>query len=197
MSIPEAINIHSDQKYIDALLHNDRALLTELYEKYSGKIKVMVLKNNGYEDDAADIFQDALLSIYNKAKNEHFKLTCPLDAFIYLICKNKWITELNRRKTQRVTFVDTEGYNLSEDTVKLVEVCILQQERKKLLEKKLEELGDSCKKLLSLSWSGKSMDKVAEALKVTYGYARKRKSECMSKLIKLVQESAQFKSLKW
>jgi RNA polymerase sigma factor (sigma-70 family) len=193
----ENIKTHPDQLYIEALLNNDPALLNELYRKYSGKIKRMVEQNNGNEDDAADIFQDALLSIYNKAKNNNFTLTCPLDAFLYLICKNKWITELNKRRSHRVTFTDTEGYNLSEDLVKLAEICNLDQARKKLLEEKLETLGDSCKKLLPLSWSGHSMDKVAQMLYMTYGYARKKKSECMGKLIQLVQQSPEFKSLKW
>src|SRR5437764_1435587 len=111
MKKAEPANIHSDQKYIDALLNNDTVLLGELYQKLSGKIKWMVLQNNGSEAEAADIFQDALLSIYDKAKNNNFTLTCPLDAFIYLICKNKWINELNKRKTRKVTFTDTEGYN--------------------------------------------------------------------------------------
>jgi hypothetical protein len=34
---------------------------------------------------------------------------------------------------------------------------------------------------------GEAQEKVAEALGVTYGYLRKKKSECMASLIKLVQ----------
>jgi len=191
------INIHSDQKYIDALLNNDAPLLDELYDRYSGKIRRMVEQNNGSESDAADIFQDALLSLYNKSREGDFKLTCPLDAFLYFICRNKWLTELKRRKTQRVTFTDTERFNISEDGRELAEICILQKDRRNLLEEKLEELEDGCKKLLRLSWSGESMSKVAELLNITYGYARKRKSACMGKLIELVKQSAQFNSLKW
>ena len=102
---------HPDQKYIDALLKNDSALLDELYTKFSGKIKNMVLQNNGAEADAADIFQEALLSIYNTAKKGDFTLTCPFEAFLYRICNNKWLNELNKRKTGRVTFIDPDGYN--------------------------------------------------------------------------------------
>src|SRR5690242_18656530 len=93
---------HIDQKYIDALLSNDGVLLNELYQKFSGKIKSMVLQNNGTEIDAADIFQDTLLSIYHKAKTKGFILTCPLEAFLYRICKNKWMNELSKRKSQKV-----------------------------------------------------------------------------------------------
>lgn len=78
---------HPDQKYVQALVSYDKELLDELYKKYFGKIKWMVLKNNGSEEDAADLFQDALMGIYHKAKLDSFELTCPLDAFLYLVCK--------------------------------------------------------------------------------------------------------------
>ena len=34
---------HPDQKYVEALLNNDPLVLEELYEKFSGKIKWMIL----------------------------------------------------------------------------------------------------------------------------------------------------------
>ncbi|MCC6287151.1 MAG: sigma-70 family RNA polymerase sigma factor [Chitinophagaceae bacterium] len=189
---------HPDQKYVTALLQNDATVLEELYEKFSGKIKWMILQNNGTETDAADIFQDGLLSIYNKAKTGDFVLTCPMEAFLYLICKNKWLNILNKRKTQKVTNTDTEGFNyIGEDNFRLAEDCVLQQERSNLLAEKLALLGESCKSILKLSWSGISMDEVAKKLNVTYAYARKKKSECMAKLIAMVKESPAFNSLKW
>ena len=189
---------HPDQKYIEALLNNDPGVLEELYEKFSGKIKWMILQNSGTETDAADIFQDALMSIYNKAKTGDFELTCPMEAFLYLICKNKWLNVLNKRKTQKVTNTDTEGFNyIGEDSFRLAEDCVMHQERSALLAEKLSEMGESCKNLLKLSWSGLSMDEVAKKLKVSYAYARKKKSECMAKLITLVKQSSKFNSLKW
>ncbi len=40
------------------------------------------------------------------------------------------------------------------------------------------------------------MEKVAEILGVTYGYARKKKSQCMGKLTQLVKDSNEFHQLK-
>lgn len=189
---------HSDQKYINALLNNNVALLEELYEKFSGKIKRMVLQNNGSENDAADIFQDALLSIYHKASTQNFTLTCPFEAFLYLVCRNKWLNELTKRKSRKVTINDPSGYNeIGEDSFAMAEECVLKHARMSLLIRKLKELSAGCQQLLRLSWSEKSMDEVASQLDMSYGYARKKKSECMSKLIQLVKKSSQFNSLKW
>lgn len=189
---------HPDQRYINALLENDPVLLDELYRKYSGKIKWMIMQNNGTETDAADIFQEALLTIYNKARQESFTLTCPLEAFLYLICKNKWLNVLNKRRTQKVTIRDAEGFNhIGEDSFKQAEDCVLERERIMLLREKLSKMGDSCQKILNLSWSGIGMDEVAKKLNVSYAYARKKKSECLAKLVEMVKQSPKYKTLKW
>jgi RNA polymerase sigma factor (sigma-70 family) len=190
-------NMHTDHRYIVALLNNDTVLIEEIYIRYAGKIKWMILKNNGDENDAADIFQESLVAIYQKAKTQNFVLTCPFEAFLYLVCKKKWINELNKRKSHNVTFTDTAGYTAGEDSLRQASLVIQQDERKNLLEEKLAQLAEGCRKLLQLSWSGKAMDEVAAILNVSYGYVRKKKSECMAKLISMVKESPQFNSLKW
>ena len=189
--------MHPDQQYITALMNNEVALIEEIYKRFSDKIKWMVLKNNGDENDAADLFQEALLSIYHKAKTQNFVLTCPLEAFLYIICRSRWMNELNKRKNSNVTFDDQMGYNLKDDSFQQATECVQQHERRELLEEKIKELGEGCQHLLRLSWSGKAMNEVAGALKVTYGYVRKKKSECMAKLMRLVQQSPKYNSLKW
>ncbi len=188
---------HPDQQYIEALLMNDSTLLKELYDKYSGKIRVLILKNNGTESDAADIFQEALLAIYQRAKKEPFVLSCPLEAYLYLICKNRWINELNKRGVRKVTFTDIEGFNYNEDVFKNTEIIQNQYERRNLLVQKFKELGEGCRQLLELSWAGLPMEEVAKQLQNTYGYIRKKKSECMAKLIALVKTSPRFPNLQW
>jgi RNA polymerase sigma factor (sigma-70 family) len=188
---------HQDQQYITALVNNDTTLINELYVKYASKIKAMVLKNNGTESDAGDVFQEALLAIYQRAKTTNFVLTCPLDAYLYMICKNRWINELHKKSTKKVTFIDEDGYTLKEDVFNDAAIVQNQYERINLLQDKFKELGDGCKELLELSWSGLAMDEVAKKLRNSYGYIRKKKSECMAKLIALVKTSPQFVTLQW
>ena len=191
---------HADQKYIDALVGKEIHLVEEIYQKFSRKIKLMILQYGGTEADAADIFQEVLLAIYNKAKTGNLILTCPLEAFLYLVCKNKWFKELRKRKVWGVTMAYSEGStdaNTSGESIKDVEVLRLLEERENLLAEKTKELGEGCRELLRLSRSGKSMEEVASVLNVTYGYVRKKKSECVAKLMALVRNSSNFKSLKW
>ncbi len=190
--------VHPDQKYIDGLISNDSALQQEIYEKFSGDIKWMVLRNNGSEADAGDLFQEALVFIYKKIKSNKFILTCPFGAFMYLVCKNKWLNELTRRKRAEVTFKEIKKYtNISEDSFHLADEIYLQQARIDMLMGKLSEMDEVCKKILCLSWSGKTMVQVAEALNLSYGYVRKKKCKCMAELAISIKESAEYDSLKW
>ena len=187
---------HQDQRYIDALLHNHQPVLEELYKNFSGKIKWMILHNHGSEADAADVFQEALLSINRKVAAGNFTLTCPFEAFLVTICKRSWIKELIKRKQQGVTFNTDKEYMISDDNFKLVEEMELTEARRLLFREKLEELNENCRKLLRLKWSGRSMKEIAESMNISYMYARKKKSQCMAKLVMLVKGSPAYNNLK-
>ena len=159
-------------------------------------MKWMIMHNHGSAADAADIFQEALLSISRKAAKDNFILTCPFEAFLYSVCKRKWLKELEKRKQQGVTFYDNKEYIISDDNFKLVEEMELTEARRLLFREKLEELNEHCRQLLRLRWSGRSMKEIAESMNITYTYARKKKSQCMAKLVMLVKGSPAFNALK-
>ena len=93
---------------------------------------------------------------------------------------------------------DDSGFDrIGEDAFKTADEFSTLEKRRQLLVEKLNELGQSCRELLELNWSGKGMEEVAKLLNLTYGYARKKKCECMEKLVNLVKNSPDFNSLKW
>ena len=186
---------HSDHIYIDALLKNDSRVLSKIYEKYSHKITAYVRNNNGNYDDAQDIIQETLVTIYHQAKEKGFILTCPFDAYFYLLCKRRWLNERKKRGNKRVTIIENET-SITEEQEQQVEETEIFEQQNQLFESKFKELGNKCQELLKASFKIKSMEKVAEFLGVTYGYARKKKSQCMGKLTQLVKNSKEFHQLK-
>ena len=185
---------HQDQKYITALLNNDGRVLNELYAKYSGKIVGYITKNNGTFDDAQDVIQETLITIYHQAKEKGLVLTCPFDAYFYLLCKRKWLNVLNKKGIKSVTILE-EITSVTDEQQVLVEETALYEKRTSLFEEKLIELGGKCKELLDLAFKVKKMEKVANLLGVTYGYARKKKSECLGKLTKMIKNSSSYNTL--
>jgi len=189
---------HPDTRYINALISNNEPLLKELYQKCFGKIRHFVTDNNGTEEDAWDILQEAMLSIFFRIKQKPLSLTCPFDAFIYIVCRNLWIKQLRKKNILRVTTDPEMGYSISgEDDLALAEECKRQEGRRELLAEKMKELGDGCRELLQQNWRGARLDEVAANLKISYAYARKKKTECMTKLILLMRQSPLYDQLKW
>jgi len=186
--------MHPDNKYIEALKQRASPLITEIYVKYATKIERMVVANNGTPSDAADIFQEALTDLYRKAHNG-FVLTCPLDAFLYLICRNKWLNHLGKQKRSPVTFTEVEGYSATEDVFENAERVRTMDAQMQVMQEQFAKLGDSCQQLLKYCWEGMALEEVARQMQTTYGYIRKKKSECMGKLTELVKNSPLYKSL--
>ena len=185
---------HQDHRYIEALLENDSRVLNELYAKYSGKIVGYVTKNSGSADDAQDIIQETLITIYHQAKEKNFILTCPFDAYFYLLCKRKWLNVLNKKGIKGVTILE-EITSITDEQQVLAAETEQFEKRSSLFEEKLIELGGKCKELLDIAFKIKKMDKVADILGVSYGYARKKKSECLGKLTKMIKNSSNYNSL--
>ena len=67
---------HADQHFIHALLHNDAQAVEEIYRRFSPRVKQYVTQNSGTADDAADIFQESLVDIYNQARYKNLMLPC-------------------------------------------------------------------------------------------------------------------------
>lgn len=184
---------HPDQKYIEALLTNDSRILSELYKKFSGKVVSFIQRNSGSIDDAKDIIQESLIAIYHQARDKELILSCPFDAYFFLLCKRKW---LNKLKLKKGVTIDDENLSISDDSVQMAFETEIFEFKNRLFESKFNELGEKCQEVLRLSFTVSSMEEVAKILGVTYGYVRKKKSLCLGQLTELIQKSSEFKTLK-
>jgi len=189
------IKIHSDQKYIEGLAANNSAIIQEIYKKFVPKVVFYIRNNSGNQDQAQDVVQEILILLFNQAKANTLQLTCPFDAYFFLLCKRKWLNELKKTSNKGVTIQEDAG-SICESALELVEQTEEFDEKQQLFDAMFQKLGDKCQELLKLSFTIKSMEEVAEKLNVTYGYVRKKKSLCVGQLTQWIQEAKIFKSLK-
>ncbi|PIF47673.1 RNA polymerase sigma factor (sigma-70 family) [Chryseobacterium sp. 52] len=68
-----------------------------LYEKYFGYAKKFVVNNSGNLEDAEDIFQDALLILYEKLYADNFNAYACLGSYVMGISKNLWLKKLRNK----------------------------------------------------------------------------------------------------
>lgn len=187
--------IHSDQKYIEGLAANNSTIIQEIYKKYVPKVVFYIRNNSGNQDQAQDIVQEIMMLLFNQAKANTLQLTCPFDAYFFLLCKRKWLNELKKTANKGVTINEDAG-SISESAHELVEQTKEFDEKQQLFDTMFQKLGDKCQEVLKLSFTLKTMEEVAEKLNVTYGYVRKKKSLCIGQLTQWIQENKNFKSLK-
>ena len=187
--------LHPDQSYIEGLANNDSAIIQSIYKKFVPKVISYIRNNSGDEDQAQDVVQEIMIVLFNQAKAKSLQLSCPFDAYFFLLCKRKWLNELKKASNKWVTIKEEET-STNEPTADMVAETELFEEKQQLFDAMFQKLGEKCQEVLKLSFTIKSMEEVAEKFNVTYGYVRKKKSLCIGQLTQWIQENSRFKSLK-
>ena len=98
----------ADSEIILGILNDSKEILNRLYLTYFPMVLQLVLNNNGNEDDAKDVFQEAVIVLYNKVKSGNFELNSKLKTFIYSVCRRLWLKRLN---AQSRTIRNIEDYS--------------------------------------------------------------------------------------
>ncbi len=138
----------------------------------------IVLKNSGTEEEAKDVYQEALLVFWQKASSGKLVLTSKISTFLYSICLNQWRKELDRKS--RLSNEEVEGEEFQDydkkESARIINECI-------------EELGETCKKILTYYYfDGLNMTDIAERLNfANTDTAKTKKYKCKKKLDSLVQ----------
>ena len=187
--------VHEDQLYIDGLANNNSAIIQSIYKKFVPKVIYYIKTNSGDHERAQDVVQEVLMTIYDQTKTKGLQLTCPFDAYFFLLCKRRWLNELKKSSNKEVT-IDDENVYKDESTLVMANETEVFESKNQLFELMFQKLGEKCQEMLKTSFATKTMEEVAEKLNVTYAYARKKKSLCTGELTRMIQESAQYKSLK-
>ena len=78
---------HPDQIYIEGLENNNSAIIQTIYKKFVPKVVHYIRTNSGDEDQAQDVIQEVLIVLFDQAKAKKLVLTCPFDAYFFLLCK--------------------------------------------------------------------------------------------------------------
>jgi RNA polymerase sigma factor (sigma-70 family) len=150
-------------------------------------VQSLILNNNGTSDDARDIFQEAMIVLYEKVKTGSFELNCLIKTYLYSVCRRLWLKRLSQ--LQRIS----PEVEMLEETVP-VEEDLDHHEQKNLdfqvMEKSMMHLGEPCKSLLEAYYlQKKNMVEIA----ASFGYtnadnAKNQKYKCLMRLKKLFKE---------
>lgn len=152
----------------------------------------LIQNNKGTEEDAQDIFQDALSMIYDKARQDKLHFNCAFKTYLYAVCRNMWLMVLRKKKTEGAMMKDTENDEVVDNS--LVQDMTLAR-RRQVFTTHLENLGEDCRRVLKFFFAGKSLRQIAELMGFSEAYAKKRKFVCQQKLIAAIEQDVLFREL--
>lgn len=89
--------INNDDEYIDGLLDSSPAIVNAIYKRFARKVKHMVTGWGGNIKEAASVFEDVLIAIYDYAHQQKLILTNSFEAFFLYGCQLKWKQDLMQK----------------------------------------------------------------------------------------------------
>jgi RNA polymerase sigma factor (sigma-70 family) len=185
---------YTDKEIVELIRQGeeDRAL-GFLYKKILPKIKYLIKKNSGDDDEAYDIFQDAILIFYKQVKVGKYKEEYEIAGFIYSISRNLWINRVKKKNRSVNFFGETPEIEVPESALD----DLITSERETMVMKILGELGERCKELLLYTIYHKfSMKEICEKMGFsTENAAKTRNYKCKQRLIELTKDNMVIKGL--
>jgi len=177
---------------LNGILRNDTIILQFIYKNFYSKINFFIKKNSGDDDDANDIFQEAIIIIYRKLKANELVLDCTFDTYLYSVCRFLWLKQLDKRKVEKEKIKDNHDYNEDIYDDGLDKVADL-NERYKLYQKHFTNLGKDCQKVLQLYFDKVPLKSIAQIMGFkSEKYAKKRKFKCKEYLIKSIKQDLEY-----
>lgn len=178
------LHIERDQELLQGFANNDDKALEIIYIDNFPMIARMVLQNNGSEDDAKDVFQEAMIVLYEKVQEGDFVLSSRLKTFLYAVCRRLWLKKLQTGSLEGPIYEEVEDSIPAEETLEAHEEKDLQFQK---METSMNKIGEPCKTILEDYYiHRKSMQDIAERFGYTNAEnAKNQKYKCLMRLKKL------------
>ncbi len=176
-----------DTELIKGIKENNSMIISYVYKKNFPVIANFIRLNGGTNDDAKDVFQEAMVVLFNNLQNNDFKLTSKINTYLYSISRNLWLSELKKDQNKTDEIFELEEY-LPDDELTLEDKeWILFNQKRLALSLKL--LGEPCKSILTNFYFNRwSMQEIAEAMGYTNAEnAKTQKYKCLLRLKKIYQ----------
>ena len=173
----------NERALLQGLARNDRKAVETIYKQNYNMVQSLVINNNGSSDDAKDVFQEAMIVLYEKARSGTFELNCQIKTYVYSVCRRLWLKRL--QQTNRFTEVgNVESLVPVEEDI---EEHAKRNTEFEMMDIAIRGIGEPCKSLLEAYYlQKKNMQEIA----LSFGYtnaenAKNQKYKCLVRLKKI------------
>ena len=182
----------TDENLLQAIASGGRTrqdALRAIYAESELKRKVIqhVRNRQGNAEDGQDMFHEGIIVLDRNVREGKFRGEAPLKGYLYSICRLLWMNQLRKNAHTKPV---SEMPPPKESDEYTPEIALITDERKTLLNRLLEQLGERCRDILELWKLSFSMEEIAAKLGFSSpDMARKAKYRCHLNLMELIQKN--------
>mgnify|MGYP001556860331 FL=1 len=162
----------------------------QLFNQYSYLIKEGMNKYSLEQEDAFTAYSDTILQSIENIAGSIFEKRSSIKTYLYKIFNNKCVDLIRKKTTNKRSVYQTapvsEMMNMISDKAKNVIQQLIEKNDFDLLRKRINELGENCRKLLLFFADGYNDTEIAEFLEYkTADVVKTSRLRCMEKLRRL------------
>ncbi len=157
-----------------------------LYKKYFGYTRKFVLSNKGNPEDAEDVFQDALIILYEKLYDDDFKAYTCLANYVTGISKNLWLKKLRNRNF----FVEMHESYYFENKEEINQAIENERDYYDKLNDYINKISSHCQNLIQdIFMKNKNIEEIQEKYKYSSKHnAQNQKHKCVEQIRKIKKD---------
>jgi len=169
---------------INALKRGDRIAIEELYKNSFSYCSSFVIQNNGSLSDAKDLFQEAIIVLFNNLRKPEFSLTCEVRTYLYSVVRNLWLKNIHKTSALGIKVsVEDEGQHFVDIGDDEIDLKIENEEKYETLKIAIQRIKEDCKNLLMNYYFNKiPLKDIAILMGYTPQFVKVKKNRCMASL---------------
>lgn len=171
-----------------------------LYRGYFDSLSWYVQHNSGSRQDAEDVFQEVVINFIDLVQKDKFRGESTVKTFLYSLNRHLWLNELKRRgralaREEKYARMDSFGEGGQERGAEDINQQIADREDKQKVMDLVEELGETCRKILLLFYyDNLSMREILEQTDYdNEQVVRNKKYKCLKQLEQLINSNPALK----
>jgi RNA polymerase sigma factor (sigma-70 family) len=180
---------NNEQQLLAALAKGDRGATEQIYRQQYKIVAGWIQNHGGTANDSADVFQEAMVVLYEKAQQEDFRLTCKIGTYLFAVSKHIWFKKAQSQRKQPGFLPDGSGSDKGLDWAYEDDLKVHQERESHYdqLNMALDRLGEPCRSLIKAFYH---QDKSMQEIAADFGYtnpenAKTQKYKCLNRLRKI------------
>jgi RNA polymerase sigma factor (sigma-70 family) len=187
---------YTDDQILKGILRHDNLILSYIYKQFYYKVNSFIRKNNGSEEDVSDVFQEAIIIIYRKLKeNDLLFENRSFEVYLFSVCRFLWLKNLQQRKTEKEKINEILPFSneIYDDDFELI---VEKNERFLLYQKHFRNISTDCQKILQMFFDKIPVKQIAQIMGFkSEKYVKTRKYKCKELLIERIKQDTAYKKL--